>query len=121
MHDDSVEQSASPARVGLAVKGVAVEEISRGDIICSQGSVSVTSGPLSVKFMASKVFKADLAENQTFMLSLGLQIKTVRIKQTDGSLEITPEKPMAYRLGQICVLLKPDSQGTRIVGKGTIQ
>jgi len=121
MHDDSVHGSESPARVGLAIKGASADEISRGDIICPPDTINVSSGSLSVKFTKSSFFKADLAENQTYMLSIGLQIKPAKIKQTGDSLEITPEKPMAYRPGEICVLLKPDSQGTRIVGKGIIQ
>ncbi|HLE35192.1 MAG TPA: EF-Tu/IF-2/RF-3 family GTPase [Nitrososphaerales archaeon] len=121
MHDDSVHGSESPARVGLAIKGATADEISRGDMICSPDTINVSSGTLSVKFTKSSFFKADLAENQTYMLSIGLQIKPAKIKQTGDSLEITPEKPMAYRPGEICVLLKPDSQGTRIVGKGIIQ
>ena len=121
MHDDSVHGSESPARVGLAIKGASADEIARGDIICPPDTINVSSGSLSVKFTKSSFFKADLAENQTYMLSIGLQIKPAKIKQTGDSLEITPEKPMAYRPGEICVLLKPDSQGTRIVGKGIIQ
>src|SRR5574341_1516237 len=117
MHDDSAHGSESPARVGLAIKGASADEISRGDIICPQDTISVSSGSLSIKFTKSSFFKADLAENQTYMLSIGLQIKPAKIKQTGDSFEITPEKPMAYRPGEICVLLKPDSQGTRIVGK----
>ena len=121
MHDDSVHGSESPARVGLAIKGASADEISRGDIICQPDTISVSSVPLSVKFKKSSFFKAELAENQTYMLSVGLQIKAAKIKQVGDSLEITPEKPMAYRPGEICVLLKPDSQVTRIVGKGIIQ
>ena len=121
MHDDSVHGSESPARVGLAIKGATADEISRGDMICSPDTINVSSCTLSVKFTKSSFFKADLAENQTYMLSIGLQIKPAKIKQTGDSLEITPEKPVAYRPGEICVLLKPDSQGTRIVGKGIIQ
>ncbi|MGH9876624.1 MAG: EF-Tu/IF-2/RF-3 family GTPase [Nitrososphaerales archaeon] len=121
MHDDSVHGSESPARVGLAIKGATADEISRGDIICPPDTINVSSGSLSAKFTKSSFFKVDLAENQTYMISIGLQIKPAKIKQTGDSLEITPEKPTAYRPSQICVLLKPDSQGTRIVGKGIIQ
>jgi selenocysteine-specific translation elongation factor len=120
MHDDPVEEAKSPARVGLAVKGVSADEIARGDIICVPDTVK-SSGTLSVKFTKSAFFKGDLAENQTYMVSVGLQVKSAKIKQVNGLLEITTDKPVSYGNGQICVLLKPDSQGTRIVGKGIIQ
>ncbi|NWG36244.1 EF-Tu/IF-2/RF-3 family GTPase [Nitrososphaera sp.] len=121
MHDDPVESSASPARVGLAIKGLSAADISRGDIICAQGAAQVSSGPLKTKFEKSPFFKGDLAENQMYMLSLGLQIRPVRIKQAGDVLEMTPEKPLACVKGQACVLLKPDSASTRIIGKGIIQ
>ena len=33
MHDDPVNESKSPTRVGLAIKGVDVDDISRGDVL----------------------------------------------------------------------------------------
>jgi selenocysteine-specific translation elongation factor len=35
MHDEPVQESKRSARVGLVIKGVSYDEISRGDIICS--------------------------------------------------------------------------------------
>jgi hypothetical protein len=55
------------------------------------------------------------------MVSLGMQVKTAKVKLEGEILQVTPEKPMAYQQGQTLVLLKPDSQGTRIAGKGSIQ
>jgi selenocysteine-specific translation elongation factor len=121
MHDDPVQSSSSPARVGLAIKGVTAEEISRGDIICTREAVSISSGPLPVKFTKSPIYKGELADNQMYMLSVGMQIRPARIRNSDGSLEISAEKPVAFQKGQSCVLLKPDNQGTRIIGKGQIQ
>jgi hypothetical protein len=55
------------------------------------------------------------------MVSNGLQIDPARLEQIDGVLKIAPEKPLAYNTGQTCLLLKPDSQRSRIVGKGLIE
>jgi selenocysteine-specific translation elongation factor len=121
MHDDPAETSSSPSRVGLAIKGVSADDISRGDVICAPDAVKVSSGTINVKFAKSQFFKGDLPENHTYMVSVGMQIRSVKIKQEGDILQVTPEKPLAYLPGQICVLLKPDSQSTRIVGKGAIQ
>jgi selenocysteine-specific translation elongation factor len=121
MHDDPAETSSSPSRVGLAIKGVSADDISRGDVICAPDAVKVSSGTISVKFAKSPFFKGDLPENHTYMVSVGMQIRSVKIKQEGDILQVTPEKPIAYLPGQTCVLLKPDSQSTRIVGKGAIQ
>lgn len=121
MHDDPADSASSPARVGLAVKGPSAGDISRGDVICAPGTVKVASGAVAAKFQKSPFFKGDLADNQMYMLSVGMQIRPVKVKASGDTLEITPEKPMAYLPGQACVLLKPDSQGSRIIGKGVFQ
>lgn len=121
MHDDPAENAASPARVGLAVKGASADDISRGDVLCAPGAAKMSSGVLSAKFVKSPFFKGDLAENQMYMLSAGMQIRPVKVKLAGDMLEITPEKPLVYQPGQPCMLLKPDNQTTRIIGKGTFQ
>jgi len=123
MHDDPVEISHSPARVGLAIKGAVADDISRGDVICEPGSVKVSGSKLSMKFGKSPFFKDELLENQMCMISVGMQIRAARTKmdRDSGMMEIILDKPIAYQEGQICVILKPDSQGSRIVGKGTLQ
>jgi selenocysteine-specific translation elongation factor len=131
MHDDPVDSASSPARVGLAIKGATAEEISRGDVVCSfDSSLVATSEPIPMVFEKCSFFKGDVAENQTYLISVGLQVKPVKVRAVAGtskqgtgtgqSFEILPEKPIVYSTGQVCVLLKPDSQGVRIVGKGLL-
>ena len=121
MHDDPVESSSSPARVGLAIKGGGADDISRGDVICAAGAVKVSSDTIPVKFAMSRFFQGDLPENHTYMISVGMQVKAAKVKFEGEILHVTPEKPIVYRQGQTLVLLKPDSQRTRIAGKGLIQ
>jgi selenocysteine-specific translation elongation factor len=137
MHDDPVNESKSPARVGLAIKGMTAEQIARGDILCSEDSSSsivkvvspvvataadTASTIASTDFMKNSYYKGDFAENQTYLISVGLQIKPVRLKLLDGlGVEIVPEnRPIVFFPGQTYVLLKPDSKGTRIIGKGIL-
>ena len=121
MHDDPVAEAASPARVGLAIKGADADEIARGDILCSPGSVSLSGTTLMIQFSKSRFFKGDLPENHTYLLSVGAQIRSVKIKvHGEGKLELTVERPIAFVPGQNCTLLKPDSPSTRIIGRGEI-
>jgi selenocysteine-specific translation elongation factor len=122
MHDDPVLESRSPARVGLAIKGIYANNINRGDIICPPNTVEASSEKVSVKFKKSAFFKGDISENQTYLISIGLQIKPAKVKPIGGEMhEIISEKPFVFFHKQTCVLLKPDSQGTRIIGKAIIQ
>ena len=81
-----------------------------------------TSTASHTKFVKNPYYKGDLAENQTYIISVALQIKPVRLKILDNmKIEIMPEnKPIVFFSGQTYVLLKPDNQGTRIIGKGTL-
>jgi selenocysteine-specific translation elongation factor len=125
MHDDPVNESKSPARVGLAIKGVAPDDISRGDVLCSHSSpnlkVTTDADAIPAEFIKSPYHKGDLIENQTYLLSVGMQIKPVKIKHTNtDTIQIIP-KSLVFFSGQNYALLKPDNLGTRIIGKGVIQ
>jgi selenocysteine-specific translation elongation factor len=122
MHDDPVLESKSPARVGLAIKGIDANNINRGDMICPPNTMEASSEKVYVKFKKSAFFKGDISENQTYLISIGLQIKPAKVKPIGGDMhEIISEKPFVFFHGQTCVLLKPDSPGTRIIGKAIIQ
>jgi selenocysteine-specific translation elongation factor len=126
MHDDPVNESKSPARVGLAIKGVDANDISRGDVLCSHSSsnlrVTTDADAIPAEFIKSPYHKGDLTENQTYLLSVGMQIKPVEIKHTNtDTIQIIPEKSLVFFSGQNYALLKPDNLGTRIIGKGVIQ
>ena len=121
MHDDPAESSSSPARVGLARKGASADDFSRGDVICAPDALKVSSGKILVRFSKSPFFKGDLPDNHTYLVSVGMQVKAAKVKLEGETLQVTPEKPIVYKQGQTLVLLKPDNQGTRIAGKGSIQ
>jgi hypothetical protein len=89
-------------------------------VVSAETTMSTIS---TANFAKNPYYKGDLAENQTYMISVGLQIKPVKLKLFNGTvIEIKPEsKPVAFFPGQTYVLLKPDSQGTRIIGKGIIE
>ncbi|GIU72488.1 MAG: hypothetical protein KatS3mg003_1967 [Candidatus Nitrosocaldaceae archaeon] len=116
LHGDNVQEAASPARVGLALKGKA-DEITRGDIITKPNRLR-KGNKLLIKFEKSRFFNEELNEKHMYMLALGLQVKPVKIKFDN---EIISEKEIAYKEGDIGLLLKPDSKVNRIVGKVIIE
>ncbi|MBT4299261.1 MAG: elongation factor Tu, partial [Nitrosopumilus sp.] len=85
MHDDPVSESIYPARVGLAVKGVKPDNVSRGDVISEKDAVTVNS-TITLDFVKSQFYKGDIAENQGCLVSVGLQIKAAKF------VSITPLK-----------------------------
>ncbi|OLB89413.1 MAG: elongation factor Tu [Thaumarchaeota archaeon 13_1_40CM_38_12] len=119
MHDDTVEEAVCPARVGLAVKGIVPDDVQRGDILCMPDCIMV-SQEIELDYTANKFFKDKIAENQTFLVSIGLQIRPAKITSLDP-MKLALGKPAAYEKGEVCVILKPESVSIRIVGSGKIK
>jgi len=119
MHDDPVEESICPARVGLAVKGAKPDEVGRGDIIAKEGTVDVTT-EIELDFQKSPFYKNDISENQGCLVNIGLQIKAAKFSSI-SPLKLAFEKPVVCKKGQIAIILKPESSTIRILGSGSIQ
>lgn len=118
MHDDPVKEASSPARVGLAVKGVVSDDVQRGDQLSGGEGIAVAQD-ISIDYVQNKFFKDKIAEGQTFLVNIGLQTRAAKIT-TLNPMRISLNKPAAFVKGEICVILKPESQTIRIVGSGPI-
>ncbi len=122
MHDDPVNTSKKNSRVGLAIKGASAKDISRGDVITSPGFAKIAATDFQLKFIPNPYFKEEISETQNYMMSVGLQIRTVKIKVIpDSILSISFEKPLAFVQNDLCILFKPDSKSMRIMGHGIME
>jgi selenocysteine-specific translation elongation factor len=122
MHDDPVNISKKNSRVGLAIKGASAKDISRGDVITSPGFAKIAAADFQIRFIKNPYFKEEISETQNYMMSVGLQIRTVKIKvMPDSILSISFEKPLAFVKKDLCILFKPDSKGMRIMGHGIME
>jgi selenocysteine-specific translation elongation factor len=119
MHDDPAEDAVSPGRVGLAVKGITPDQVSRGDVLCAPGTEQIST-EIELEFTKSPFYKGDIAPNQMCLVNVGLQIKPAKFAST-SPLKLTLEKPLVCNKGDICVILKPESQSIRLLGSGTIK
>ncbi len=119
MHDDPVEESVCPARVGLAVKGVKPDEVGRGDIIAQAGTVDVKS-EIELDFTKSPFYKNEITLNQMCLVNVGLQVKAAKFSSI-SPLKLTFDKPIVFSPGDIAVILKPESPTIRILGSGSIK
>lgn len=119
MHDDPVEEAVSPARVGLAIKGATPDQIGRGDVLCVPSTEQVST-EIELDFIKNPFYKADIAPNHMCLVNIGLQIKPAKFASVNP-LKLTLEKPAVYNKGDICVILKPESQTIRILGSGSIK
>ena len=119
MHDDDVKESISPARVGLSLKNIKHDEITRGDILSNDTSIKTVT-EITIDFKQNQFFKETLSENQMCLVNIGLQIKAAKFASI-SPLKLVFEKPIIIIPGDICVLLKPESNSVRIIGSGIPQ
>ena len=119
MHDDSVSEAESPARVGLSLKGVKPDEINRGDILCEDSSVYQIKSEIELDFKKNPFYKGEISENQMCLLSIDMQIKAAKFVSTNP-IKLRLDKPAIFD-NDICVILKPDSENIRILGSGTVR
>ena len=119
MHDDDVKESISPARVGLSLKNIKPDDISRGDILSTDSSLRIVD-ELSLNFTQNQFYKNTISENEMCIVSIGMQMKAGKFVSV-SPVKIKLEKPIAILPNDICILLKPESQSIRIIGSGSIQ
>ena len=119
MHDDNVDEAVSPARVGLSLKGVKPEEVSRGDILCEDDSISVKS-EIELDFKQTPYYKGEISENQMCLVNIGLQIKAAKFSSVNP-VKLKLDKPAVCDQKDTCIILKPESTSIRILGSGTIK
>ena len=118
MHDDPVEEATSPARVGLSVKGITVDDVNRGDYLCQDDSQNIQS-EIELDFTQNPFYKSTISENQMCLVSIGMQIKAAKFKSIKP-LTLQLDKPVVCDKNEICIILKPESPTVRILGSGKI-
>ncbi|MDI1495622.1 MAG: translation elongation factor Tu [Cenarchaeum symbiont of Oopsacas minuta] len=119
MHDDPVEDAHSPARVGLSIKGASVDEISRGDLLCS-GDPPQIATRVELDFVKNKFYKGEFTTGQMCLVSIGLQIRPAKFSSIDP-VSLIFDRPIVYDKDDTCVILKPESETVRILGSGSIR
>lgn len=120
MHDNPVDKAHSPARVGLSLKGVKPEDVSRGDILCAVGAVVPAIKEVELDFVKTPFYKGKPSVNQMCMFSVGLQVVPARFASTEP-ITLTLGRSVACRPGERYAILKPDSSSVRIMGGGVVK
>ena len=85
MHDKNVEESYSPAMVGLALTGVSIDEITRGDILSNINHYTSADQELTMNFNKVPFYKNDLSENHSYLFSIRTQTRPVKIVKLENN------------------------------------
>jgi len=119
VHDIDRKDAQVGERVGVSLKGVDADELSRGQTLAPAGSLlagpSVDGGPLE----RCRYYRGDAGPGAQLHLALGLQVVPAVLDRADASgVGVTADRPVVGRAGGPALLLDLSvPAGPRIVGR----
>ncbi|MFH0711442.1 MAG: EF-Tu/IF-2/RF-3 family GTPase [Candidatus Aenigmatarchaeota archaeon] len=116
--DNDLDEAEARMRVGLNLKGVEVEEIKRGFVLCKEISKAST---FNVRFTKNKFSKQELKEGMNVLFSVGLQVVTCTIESMGDVIKLKSNQPVAYVKNQHCMIASQNDDYPRIIGSGHIE
>lgn len=123
VHDVDLKEAGCGSRVGLALKGVEAEEISRGMVLAPPDAMRVADVVEMRNYVPCKFFKGKAGEKDHVHVSLGLQVVPGQIQQVDGDrLTVSVDRPVALENEGRGLLLQLSGAGTgpRVAGGGQV-
>jgi selenocysteine-specific translation elongation factor len=117
MQDTDVDSAPAGSRVGLALKGVEINDLSRGYILSDSEEVNITSAcTLSLK---KNPFYPNIKQGK-FHATIGLQTVPITISDVnDSTISIETEKPIAYLSHQKFLFLDLNAEKLHLMGSGS--
>jgi selenocysteine-specific translation elongation factor len=121
-HDDDFDCAGIGDRVGLALKGIGLDDLERGTVITNNGSVKMASS-LKGKSEITKYWPTPL--NEVMVLHIGnwmqfLPARLESIRSIDDwhnlDMSLTLDKPLIYKPGSRGVLTYPEGSKLRVIG-----
>jgi selenocysteine-specific translation elongation factor len=125
-HDEEWDLSEEGDRVGLALKGIDVENLDRGTVLTNDPAVKTTK-TLKCTAQLIKYWPSPLKQDMVMHIGLWTQFLTAKIETVSEEpdfrktvLTLTLDKPIAYRTGDKAVLMYLEGAKLRIAGSITI-
>jgi selenocysteine-specific translation elongation factor len=123
VHDVDVNEASRGSRVGLALKGVEVEEVSRGQIVAAPEALRVSDLLELHDFVPCRFFKGKAGEGDKVHVSVGLKVVPANVDRVDGSNRtLRLAQPVAWSQGEMAFIVQLSGAGVgpRIAGCGII-
>jgi selenocysteine-specific translation elongation factor len=119
MQDEDFDEAMAGARVGLAIKGATVDEMSRGSVLCAANTAKAETR-LKLSFEKSRFYPDEVVKG-AFHVTVGMQTVPITITEITGtSIAIESQKPIVYLPEDIFLLLDLNAK-MRVMGKAGAQ
>jgi len=125
-HDEEADLSGEGDRVGLALKGIDIENLDRGTILTNDPTVK-TSSTINGAVQLIKYWPSPLKQGMVIHIGHWTQFLAAKIEtvtdETDfrkTTITLTLDKPLAYRTGDKAILMYLEGTKLRIAGSITL-
>ncbi|ABR55500.1 elongation factor Tu domain 2 protein [Methanococcus vannielii SB] len=118
VHDRDVKEAKTNSRVGLALKGIDVDDLERG-LVLSNGNLSV-SDKVELEMTWNPYMTKEIISGEGYQIVVGLQTVSCKVDSKNGNrLKLSLLKPVCYESGDIFVLLDGSAK-VRVLGVSKI-
>lgn len=122
VHDVDVKEAPTGERVGIALKGVEVDELARGQVLAPDGALEVGTELRGRGGRKNRYYKGDLRVGAQLHALVGAQFVPAGVTALEGdTLTVEPDRPVAYAPGEAMILADLSAApGPRAVGRWTL-
>lgn len=119
VHDIERKEANCGERVGIALKGLDADELSRGQILAPDGSLAEGPEVRGGAFLKCRYYRGDAAVGAAVHLSHGLQVVPAEIAELGpGGVRVTADRPIVRSAGAPVYLLDLSvPTGPRLIGR----
>jgi len=123
VHDIDRKDASCGERVGVALRGIEADEISRGQILAPADSLNVGATVQGGPFSKSRYYRGDLRVGAQLYLMVGLQAAPASLDAISSSATtMSADRPLAFAPGMPAYVLDLSvPSGPRIVGRFEIR
>jgi selenocysteine-specific translation elongation factor len=122
VHDLDRKDAECGERVGIALKGVDVDELSRGQVLAPDGTLAEGSELVASPFQKCRYYRGDAGVGAAIHLAHGLQVVPAEIGEIGpGRVRVTTDRPIARIAGAPAYLIDLSvPAGPRLIGRFTV-
>jgi selenocysteine-specific translation elongation factor len=119
VHDVDVPAAAPGDRVGVALKGVEAEELTRGQVLAPPGALAVATTVDGSDLARCTYYRGTLAAGAHLQLAVGLQVVPARVDEAGPDrVRITADRPVALEPASVAFLADLSATGgSRLVAR----
>jgi len=121
VHDIERKEAGCGERVGIALKGLDSDELSRGQVLAPEGSLAEGAEVRGTPFEKCRYYRGDAGVGAAVHLSHGLQVVPAEIGELAVGARVTADRPIVRLAGTPAYLIDLSvPTGPRLIGRFTV-